>query len=69
MRTVNLYTSNSMIEGLYALADGKKATVKVNRDYLLKLLMDHSQMVKHLTTDTSYKVIEPGPKRVRLKAQ
>ena len=63
--TVELLTTQDVFERLHKLADGKRANVSVDRDELRQLLMDHSVMLANLHSSTSFKVIEPLPKRIR----
>lgn len=63
--TVTLLTTSSTYIELCKLADGKQRRPKVERDALNHLLMDHMKMLNALRASTSFKVIEPKPKRHR----
>jgi hypothetical protein len=45
---IELLTSLDAFDELHQIADGKKAVVKVDREYLHSLLLDHSAMINAL---------------------
>jgi hypothetical protein len=64
---ITLLTLHSDYVTLHDLADGRKRTVKVDRDVLGRLLIDHSAMINMIRTH-GQKVNEPPeptPKRQR----
>ena len=63
-KQVNLLTPLPTFEKLHRLADGRKATVSLERDTLIQLLVDHSVLVT-ACKGAGIKIIEPKPKRVR----
>ena len=66
---VTLLTTKDDFETLHDLVDGLKRTVKIDRDVLGRLLVDHTKLINMCRTH-ALKVIEPEPptpKRVRTK--
>lgn len=63
-KEVSLLTPLSDFEALHKLADGRKATVSVEREVLARLLVDHSVLV-NACKGAMVKVIEPAPRRAR----
>jgi hypothetical protein len=61
---ITLLTLHSDFEALHDLADGRRHTVKIDRDVLYRLLIDHSALINMVRTH-GQKVIEPpeAPKR------
>lgn len=45
---VEVATSLAAFEGMHTLVDNSKRVIKVKRDWLMTLLMDHSRMVGQL---------------------
>lgn len=68
MSEVTLLTSQTVYERLHQLADGRAASVKVDRDALSQLLIDHAVLVRALRNKGG-RVIEPAgaPLRRRVK--
>ena len=62
---INLTLPQAAYEQLYEVASGKKAQVRVNREDLLHLLLDHGIILGALTKSTSFKVNEPVAHRAR----
>lgn len=68
--TVNLLTSQDDLDSLYKLVDGKKQSIKVDRQKLDRLLIDYGVLTNAVQSSTSFKLIEPAKAaraRVRLK--
>ncbi len=65
--TVHLTTPHDEFETLHRLADGRASTVRVDREALLHLLVDHSIMVRALRGSSTFKVTEPAPPRRRAR--
>lgn len=62
-----LQTSLETFEFLHRLADGRKATIRMERDILIKLLVDHSALCR-TCKDHGIKIAEPvPPRRTRVK--
>ena len=61
---MELLTSLETYEALHMLADGRKAVVKVERQALLNLLLDHWQMLTELKKH-GVQTSAPPPKRRR----
>lgn len=64
---VQLTLSTTEFERLHELADGRKSTIKVDRDSLAKLLLDHGRALSALSESSSFKVEEPVEIRRREK--
>ena len=62
---VDLHTTDDGFETLHEIAGSRKATVRVDRQALLHLLMDHTSMVNALQL-SGCKIHTPR-ERVRLK--
>jgi len=62
---VELLTTQEVFERLHRLVSGRGVSVRVECDELRQLLIDHSVMLANLHSSTSFKVIEPLPKRIR----
>ena len=61
---LTLLTSNSVFEDLHQLSNTQKQTVKIDRDALSRLLIDHSNMVTALGHN---RVTIAAPKRDRVR--
>lgn len=59
MRTINLTTTQQQYEQLHQVADSKRNDVKVDRQHLLNLLIDHSVLVREARSG-GIKVTEPA---------
>lgn len=66
---VTLLTSKAAFEKLHTLVDSRGRNVRVDRQELLRLLIDHSIMYDALRGSTSFKVEEPTTKRKRIRAE
>lgn len=65
---VDLLTSHDTFTDLHDLADGKAKAVRVSREQLLHLLIDHSVLTAALHRSTGFTVTEPVKRdRPRLK--
>ena len=60
LSSVDLLTDLAAFERLYELTEGRGATVKVKRDELRGLLIDHSAMLNALKS-AAVRVNEPKP--------
>lgn len=65
MTTVNLLTSVADLDALHAVADSKAATVRVNRQALLNLLIDHGALYKAAHAASGVRLTEPAQGRKR----
>lgn len=66
MPSVNILTTQEQFDGMHQLADGRATTVKVDKQALLRLLMDHSTLVKALQM-RNVTVVEPRERpRIRV---
>jgi alkyl sulfatase BDS1-like metallo-beta-lactamase superfamily hydrolase len=61
---MDLSVSQSELERLHEAADARGDTVRVNRQALLNILMDHARMVSALK-ERGVKINEPKPVRHR----
>lgn len=66
MTTLELLTSVDAFDALHEAADSRKGVVRVDRQALLGLLIDHSCMLNALAR-AAVKVTSPEPKRDREK--
>lgn len=64
MADVELLTNTTAFDALHASADSRRALVRVDRQALLNLLIDHSVMVKALGPRAAEKA--PARRRLRL---
>ncbi len=62
---VLLLTPSPVFEAMCKLADGRKRSVKVNRDQLNLLVMDYQKMLNTLRGSSTFKVEHPQVKRQR----
>lgn len=62
---VELHSSLEDVNTLGNIADGRKSTVKVDREMLNRLVLDYSIMSRALSLSTTYRLIEPKPRRKR----
>lgn len=65
-REVTLLTAQATFERLHQQADGRGATVSVERDTLTHLLIDHSALVK-ACKGAGITICEPATRRERPK--
>lgn len=63
---VSLLTTHDAFTDLHQIADTRRSSVKVDREALLQLLIDHSVMTKALHCSNSFDVVMPVPERKRL---
>lgn len=68
MVEIRLCTTHNEFVALHQLTESRKATVSISKELLEKLLTDHSMMAKALSSN-AFKLIEPAPKRERVKAK
>lgn len=64
---VNLTLTKAQYEDLHEVSDSRAKTVRVDREALAHLLVDHAVMVRALHASSSFKVVEPPLRRERLK--
>lgn len=64
---VQLTTTMAEYDRLHELADGRKAIVKVDRESLAKLLLDHNRLLKAVSSNGMFNVVEPVQLRMRNK--
>lgn len=64
---VRLCLKHEEFTALHQATEGRKTTVSVNKEALERLLTDHSIMAKAIKSSPSFKLIEPAPKRERVK--
>jgi hypothetical protein len=62
---VELLTGQEVFERLHKLVSGRGVSVRVGCDELRRLLIDHSVMLAALHKSTSFRVVDPPPKRQR----
>lgn len=56
---VTLLSSTEDLDRLAAIADGRGAVVRISRQELMNLIVDHGVMHTALTGSTTFKVTEP----------
>jgi hypothetical protein len=64
---ITLLTSHDVFTKLHELADGRRAIVKINREELTHLLIDHTLMYGALRTSNGFTVTEAMQRRERPK--
>ena len=64
-KTLELLTSLETFDALHIIADGRREFVKVNRQDLQNLLIDHTCLLQ--AVGSSYQVTSPPPKLRRVK--
>jgi hypothetical protein len=64
---IQLITTTAEFDRLHELADSRKDVVKVDRESLAKLLLDHSRILNALASSTMFTVQEPVQIRQRHK--
>jgi hypothetical protein len=62
---VSLETTQANLEHLHERADSRGAAVKVDREALSRLLIDHARLCRALAESSSFKLEEPAKVRVR----
>jgi len=64
---ITLLTPLATLEAMHRLTEGRKAQIRVDREALSKLLVDHHAMFHALNRSSTFTVKEPAPKRERLR--
>lgn len=66
MKKIELQLTTDQFHQLHKLADGRRASVPVDRELLTKLLVDHSAVLRSLH-ESGIKLSEPLPARQRTR--